>query len=81
MLFAQLEPISTGTWAAVGGMTVMIIGAVGVQLNNWRKDRRDAELEIQKTRLFERLADSNDKIVEKLAEIKTGQSSVCHFRK
>ena len=79
MLLAEGTDVATGTWAAVGGMSVMLIGALGVQINNWRKDKRDAQQEESKTKLFERMANSNDAIVEKLARIHEGQQFVCRY--
>ena len=87
MILAQALP-GTGEWAAAGGVLVLIIGALGVQINNWRKDKRDSELAARKdererqqdeykTRLFERIVVSNEQSVEKLAEIRVGQSQVC----
>jgi hypothetical protein len=43
-LLAQTPPpTSTGVWAAVGGMVVMIIGAAGTQALNYYRYKRETE--------------------------------------
>ena len=89
MLIAQATSTETVTvWTVISGMAAMLMVNIGKWLADSNRTKQESEVnrlrhetEMEQNRnkqiLFQRMADSNDKIVEKLAEIKTGQSAVC----
>lgn len=87
-MLLQVEATSSGTWAAVTGLVALVLVNAGKWLSDSNRARNEREvnnqrheMEVQlnqnKQMLFQRMADSNDKIVDKLADIKSGQSLVC----
>jgi hypothetical protein len=54
----------------------VLIGALGLQLSNWRKDKRDQVSEEQKSKYLERIAISNEESVRVQTDIKVAQAEV-----
>ena len=86
MLAQALSGESTAIWSGVGVVAIGIIGAFGKVISDWQKGKREARLdaeresrsayfEAEKTAFLKRIADSNDRTLITLTEIRIGQAN------
>jgi hypothetical protein len=79
-LLAQVqESTSAGTWGAFGAIVTMILVQVGKMLSDWRKDKRDLFLDIQKASFLERIAKSNEDALRAQLEVKVTLQHQAHL--